>query len=961
MATADALTIAQAPRPRPPARRFGSRARAQPIWSLSGLSRLQVAARVLLAGTVLNILLTSLVCVPLAVLWVGKPFPGFLVNERMVVGNVGQYHWTAIQAGLAYPDRVLEANGQPIRSMKDLDRVVAGVGVGDPVRYRVQRGGQILDLTIPTMRFTWADFVVNFGFTFVSGFVYLCIAIVVFVLKPDTEVSFAFALACFLLSVISVTSFDVVATHVGFVRTFMFANALFPAAFLHLSLVFPERIGIAHRHPFLRVAPYVVSAVLVVPYELLYPRPAFALFSQLVRVYAMLAAVCVVVSTVRAFVRSSSAIARQRAKIMLFGAALAFPLPALARYLAVVGSPTIGPAIQNNFLAIPVLIFPAAVAYAIARHNLFDVDVYIKRAVGYGIMTAIVGTAYVSMQAVLSTLVLDPVFGEYRDTVYPLVFALLVVFLFNPVNRRVQESVDKIFFRRQFDYKKTISAVSNLLTSMLNLDQIITQVIYTIRREMFVDTAGVIVLEPEKKVCRGFFLGDEPIDGDGVMPVPVAYDDPLLALVRNEKALITRYDIEEDPRFADIREACLRLFSEMRATLAIPLVYQGDVMGLLALGHKKSGHFYSREDVDLLSTMADQAAVAIENATTHEEVVRYAEELAASLRRIQILESIKTNLAKFVPKTVTELIEESPEAPSLDKREIDVSVLFADITGYTRLSAQMGLDKVNRIVERYFGAFLDEILSRGGDVNETAGDGLMVIFQKKDPRRHARAAVLAALGIQRRTREINAELQGQHEPITMKVGVNSGIAAVGATRIEGAAGTRWTYTASGPTTNVAARLAALAEGSGGGVIISEETRRRLGDEFRLEDLGPQSLKNVPEPVRAFGVVSREVPGVTARDARKEGVEAFRLYIVSRDRPDVYDDLTRRFEGAPAIRVILDRRMGQRRQGITAPGLERRRTDRRLRPNLDAELRSGSHVVVDVETEPDTPGLQAPRG
>src|SRR3989338_707473 len=163
--------------------------------------------------------------------------------------------------------------------------------------------------------------------------------------------------------------------------------------------------------------------------------------------------------------------------------------------------------------------------------------------------------------------------------------------------------------------------------------------------------------------------------------------------------------------------------------------------------------------------MASQAAVAIQNAHAHEEVVRYAEELAASLRRIQILESIKTNLAKFVTKTVQDLIEESPEAPVFDKREADVSVLFADITGYTRLSAQLELDQVNRLVERYFGAFLDEIIKYGGDVNETAADGLMVIFRDPAPPRHARAAALAALGIQRRAREINEELRGQFEPV----------------------------------------------------------------------------------------------------------------------------------------------------------------------------------------------------
>lgn len=255
------------------------------------------------------------------------------------------------------------------------------------------------------------------------------------------------------------------------------------------------------------------------------------------------------------------------------------------------------------------------------------------------------------------------------------------------------------------------------------------------------------------------------------------------------------------------------------------------------MGEKLSGDPYTPDDRELLSTLANQGAVAIQNATTHQEVVRYAKELEASLKRIQILESIKSNHAKFVPQTVKNLIEQSPEAPSLDKREADVSVLFADITDYTLLSAQMELDQVNRIVERYFGAFLDEIMKNGGDVNETAGDGLMVIFQDPDPHRHARAAVLAAHGIQQRTREINAQLQTEVGPIMMHVGVNSGIASVGATKIEGVAGTRWTYTASGPTTNVAARLSALAKGEA--IVFSGETRRRLGDEFDVEDLGFQ--------------------------------------------------------------------------------------------------------------------------
>ena len=92
----------------------------------------------------------------------------------------------------------------------------------------------------------------------------------------------------------------------------------------------------------------------------------------------------------------------------------------------------------------------------------------------------------------------------------------------------------------------------------------------------------------------------------------------------------------------------------------------------------------------------------------------------------------------------------------------------------------------------------------------------------------------------------------------MHIGANSGIASVGATKIQGSGGSRWTYTASGPTTNLAARVGALGEFDW--IAITEDTRQRLGDLFELEAMGPQSLKNVKEPVMTFRVVAeKELP------------------------------------------------------------------------------------------------------
>jgi class 3 adenylate cyclase len=91
--------------------------------------------------------------------------------------------------------------------------------------------------------------------------------------------------------------------------------------------------------------------------------------------------------------------------------------------------------------------------------------------------------------------------------------------------------------------------------------------------------------------------------------------------------------------------------------------------------------------------------------------------------------------------------------------------------------------------------------------------------------------------------------------VALRLGVNSGPAAVGATKIQGRVGARWTYTASGSVTNVAARLASL--GMANTVLVGPETRRRLDNSFRPRDLGEHQLKNVDMPVRVFGLGHEE--------------------------------------------------------------------------------------------------------
>ena len=291
---------------------------------------------------------------------------------------------------------------------------------------------------------------------------------------------------------------------------------------------------------------------------------------------------------------------------------------------------------------------------------------------------------------------------------------------------------------------------------------------------------------------------------------------------------------------------------------ALPFTLESDCIGLLALGAKLVGEPYSEDDRELLVTLVNNLVVSLKNARSFEEIKRLNEHLQAqnlelekALRKVEILESVKANLSKFVPTTVSRLIEKSPTASIPESKEQDVSVLFVDIEGYTKICEQLGNEELNEVVEKYFSVFMDAIYANNGDVNETAGDGLMVLFHSEDQVTNALEAVRTALTIKEEASSIKEESGVLSEPLVINMGINSGLALLGAAKFESYTGSRWTYTARGLTTNVAARIGSLA--TGGSVLLSKYTADRVKDQFSLTPLGKFKLKNVSEEMEVFSV------------------------------------------------------------------------------------------------------------
>ena len=231
--------------------------------------------------------------------------------------------------------------------------------------------------------------------------------------------------------------------------------------------------------------------------------------------------------------------------------------------------------------------------------------------------------------------------------------------------------------------------------------------------------------------------------------------------------------------------------------------------------------------------------------------------LQESRQRLELLEQLKGELSKFVPESVKKLLEQNPNATELEKKHVEVSVLFLDIAGYTKLSEQLEAKKLNQLVQTYFSSFLEIIQNHHGDINETAGDGLMVIFQsERTATDHALNATRAAFAIRQRTGSLNEDYGGVFPPVQLHMGINTGEAWVGATKLAAAGGQRWTFTATGPTTNIAARFAGGAQGNE--IVVGPTTAERIKAHFVLESLGERTFKNVSAPIHVYRVIP---PGV----------------------------------------------------------------------------------------------------
>jgi class 3 adenylate cyclase len=408
---------------------------------------------------------------------------------------------------------------------------------------------------------------------------------------------------------------------------------------------------------------------------------------------------------------------------------------------------------------------------------------------------------------------------------------------------RIQTELD-----RRVYYMKTLYDVSKDIFGSVEYEPILKNFLLMTMGNFGIIEGFILTVDVPSREINGFVsLG---FQGDDVSLLRTGGSEILLA-----DDLLKSMQSEADLK------TCGLLPSEM--ICAFPFVVDTNCTGIMGLGAKLIGEPYNKGDEELLDTLVNNLVVSLKNARSFEEIKSLnrdlqekniqletaLDQLKASMRKVELLESIKENLSKFVPVTVSRMIEKSPTNEIPESKKQDLSVLFVDIEGYTKLCEKLGSSQTNEVIEKHFSAFMDAIYTHNGDVNETAGDGLMVLFLNEDEKSSALEAVRTALSIREKTVQICEDCSALYRPLNINMGINSGQALVGAAKFETYSGSRWTYTARGRLTNVAARIGAQA--TGGSIYLSKSTADRIKGHFSPVPKGKFKLKNVSEEVEIF--------------------------------------------------------------------------------------------------------------
>lgn len=387
--------------------------------------------------------------------------------------------------------------------------------------------------------------------------------------------------------------------------------------------------------------------------------------------------------------------------------------------------------------------------------------------------------------------------------------------------------------QRAVDKLKILLEVSKQLSTPEEPDRLLDKILDLLLEIMKVDRAAILLVNEFTGCLEHKAIKVQP----HIPPDEQFYSRRITNLVRHSGEAILITDACIDQRFSDAESI---LGQKIHASMCVPLRPREEVIGVLYVDNLSLSNIYLDEDLEFLTALANQAAIAIDNSYLY--------------KKIQEEAVIRDKLERFFPQSVSKKLREEG---NLEIVEAEVTALFADISDFTKMSSLMEPHQVIEMLNEYFKVMVEEIVfPYEGTLEKYIGDALLAIwgapYRKEDD---AQRAVRAAIEMQWAVCRLNEEWLNRRDlQIQIHVGINTGKVAAGNIGSEKLI----QYAAIGDTTNVTSRICSVAKA--GEILIAQSTFDRIRDwNLPLEPLAPVLVKGKEQPLQLYRLLWENWP------------------------------------------------------------------------------------------------------
>ncbi|MEQ8958431.1 MAG: adenylate/guanylate cyclase domain-containing protein, partial [Coleofasciculus sp. C2-GNP5-27] len=382
--------------------------------------------------------------------------------------------------------------------------------------------------------------------------------------------------------------------------------------------------------------------------------------------------------------------------------------------------------------------------------------------------------------------------------------------------------------QRTVDKLQILLEVSKELSSPEEPDQLLQKIINLLFKIMHIDRAAILMVNETSGVLQPKAVHGRP----GIPTDANFYSRKIANFVRHHGNAIITEDAREDKLFKDSISIANQ---EIHAAICVPLKPVDEVIGVLYVDNLSMTNIYSDEDLEFLTCLANQAAIAIENSRLY--------------KKMQEQEVMRAKLERFFPQSVSRKLREEGNLATV---ETEVTALFADISNYTQMSGEMEPCEIVEMLNEYFQVIVEEIVfPYEGTLEKYIGDGILAIWGA--PYRQPNdvdLAVQAAIEMQWAVSRLNQKwIRENRQPIQIHIGLNTGTVAAGNIGSKNLI----QYATIGDTTNVSSRICDVAKA--GEILIAESTFDQLGDPtIPLEKISPVWVKGKASPLHLYRVL-----------------------------------------------------------------------------------------------------------